>query len=417
MEVRGQAPDPARRLTLVEYQILPGVALTTHERDLLHALAPSIAITPSAGRDDAYDLTPGSWVGVVGLGARQLVIRPKLPIERVLFLISYAVANGWWEQAPATLARSESVLEPIIAGFTYQLRRALARGVLQGYRSEEDALPTVRGRWRIGDQLQRRHGIAPPVEVSFDEYTEDIEPNRLIRAAITQVLRLRLRDQHLAWGLRAIDGKLAEVRPVVYDPRRVPSVRYDRLTERYRPALELARLILAATSFDLAHGGVAGSAFLIDMNKVFEDFVVVALREALGVSDRVLVQGARRRSLFLDEQAKVPLEPDLSLWDGTRCTFVGDAKYKRVRAEGVPNADLYQLLAYTIATGLPSGMLIYAASDEDPERSDIVRVGKRLETVALDLSGSPQAVLAGVGALAHRIRLQAEGRAINAEAS
>jgi len=72
-------------------------------------------------------------------------------------------------------------------------------------------------------------------------------------------------------------------------PRRVPQVVFDGRSEHYRGAVGLARLILSGVSFDLGAGEVAASAFLIDMNKVFEDFVVVALRDALRVSDRVLV--------------------------------------------------------------------------------------------------------------------------------
>jgi len=155
---------------------------------------------------------------------------------------------------------------------------------------------------------------------------------------------------------------------VDYDPRRVPAVMFDRRSEHYRGAVGLARLILSGVSFDLGAGGVAASAFLIDMNKVFEDFVVVALREALGVSARVLVQGGSGKQLFLGRSHRIRLKPDVSLWSGDRCLFVGDVKYKRVHVDAYPNADLYQLTAYTIATGLPSGTLVYAAGTEAATR-------------------------------------------------
>src|SRR5690606_29125186 len=143
------------------------------------------------------------------------------------------------------------------------------------------------------------------------------------------------------------------------------------------------------TSFELRHGDVAASALLLDMNKVFEDFVVVALREELGVSDRVLVQGARGHKLTLDEGQKVNLEPDISWWEGGRCLFVGDVKYKRLEPAGFQHADLYQLAAYTIATDLPSGILIYAAGEEPEGAHVIVHLGKRLEVRTVDLSGTP----------------------------
>ena len=205
--------------------------------------------------------------------------------------------------------------------------------------------------------------------MSYDDFTEDIEPNRQLRAALNRLVRLPLRDDRSRWPLRALDARLENVLSVEYDPHHLPLVAFDRRSEHYRGVVGLARLILTGVSFDLAAGGVAASAFLIDMNKVFEDFVVVALREALRVSDRVLVQGASGRPLFLDEKRRVSLKPDVSYWAGERCVFVGDVKYKRIVPADYQPADLYQLLAYAIATRLESGTLIYAAGPEGGTRT------------------------------------------------
>jgi 5-methylcytosine-specific restriction enzyme subunit McrC len=396
------------QLCLTEYETKRAVALTPTHRDQLQRLAPSVTVVPTVGCEGAYDLTPGSFVGVVHLDdALEVVISPKLPIERVLFLISYAIGQGRWLEAPAALGRADSLVEAIVRGFTYQLRRALERGVLQDYRAEDDALTTVRGRWRVGDQIRTRFGIVPPIEVTYDDFTEDIELNRLLRGALHRLLRLSVRDDRSRWPLRALDPKLSMVRLVDYDPHRVPQVALDRRSERYRGAVNLARLILTGVSFDLTPGEVGASAFLIDMNKVFEDFLVVALRDALGVSDRVLVQGASGKRLFLDTRDHIALKPDISLWKGGVCLFVGDAKYKRIRPDAYPNADLYQLTAYTIATGLPSGTLVYAAGEEGATVHEVIHAGKRLHLVALDLTVAPEGVLTQIAALASRIRKSA----------
>jgi 5-methylcytosine-specific restriction enzyme subunit McrC len=392
------------QLMLSEYDHKPAVALTTQQRDQLRRMTKSVTVSPTIGYEGHYDLTPGSSVGVIHLADDlELLIRPKLPIERVLFLISYALEHGRWQEASASLGEADTILEAIIQSFAYRLRRTLLRGVLQGYRSEDDSLTTVRGRWRIGDQIRARYGIVPPVEVSFDDFTEDIEPNRLLRAALHRLLRLPVRSDRSRWPLRAIDARLGNVRLVEYDPRRVPQVTFDRRSEHYRGAVDLARLILSGTSFDLAPGAVAASAFLVDMNKVFEDFVIVALREALGVSDRVLVQGASGKPLFLDLAERVSVEPDISYWAGDRCLFVGDVKYKRIMPVGFPNADLYQLTAYTIATDLDGGILIYAAGEAGDDIHDVRHIDKRLIVAPLDLRVPPAQLLGQIKTLASRI--------------
>ena len=115
----------------------------------------------------------------------------------------------------------------------------------------------------------------------------------------------------------------------------------------------------------------------------------VALREALGLSERVFPFEAKARKLHLDAKKRVRLEPDLSWWEGRRCVWVGDAKYKRITVKGVKHPDIYQMLSYTTATGLDTGMLIYAKGEAEPVIHDIPMAGRSIEVRALDLSGAP----------------------------
>lgn len=94
----------------------------------------------------------------------------------------------------------------------------------------------------------------------------------------------------------------------------------------------------------------------------------------------------------------------MSWWDSGVCVFVGDAKYKNLSGtSSVPNADLYQMLAYSAALGLPGGLLIYAAGEAEATLYRVRRSGQRLVVAALDLSGNLDDVLAGVDALAQTV--------------
>jgi len=392
------------KLTLAEYETARGVPLTPEQRDALRHVAPDVTVSPSAGEEGLFDLTPGSSVGALALPDLAVEIRPKILIDRVLFLLSYALDPRNWHHIGFNLEVRDSLLEALIPGFIHKVRQAFRRGLLQGYRSEEDAIPGLKGRFRMEDQIRKRFGIMPPVEVRYDEFTEDIEPNRLILAAVDRLERMRLRSPSSRAALRPIRNALERVALREYPPAQVPEIAYDRLNEHYRGAVELARLILRSASFDLAHGTVRASAFLIDMNKVFESFVHVALREALRLGEQAFPRCARGRGLWLDLARTIRLQPDLSWWEDGACVFVGDAKYKRVAASGIKNSDVYQILAYSISTGLPGGLLIYAAGEGEPVTHEIVEIGKRIEVVTLDLSRRPATILADIEALAQRVR-------------
>ena len=285
-------------LTLTEYDECSGIELSAADRDVLRDRA-SITVAPTVGREGAYDLTPGSTIGVMQTDSLSVEIRPKLAIDRVLFLISYALDIKRFRTEDFGFGDAPDLFEAMIPGFVFQVRRAFRRGLLRGYRVEEDALHGVRGRIRFDDQIRDRYGIFPPVEVSYDEFTEDIELNRIIMAAIVRLGRMRIRSDRARKSLRTFDRVLGQVTEVEYPSGAIPEVSFNRLNRHYEPAIRLAQLILRSTSIDLRRDALRAASFLVNMNKVFEDFMVTALREELGVTERDFPQGASGRHMWL----------------------------------------------------------------------------------------------------------------------
>ena len=390
------------RLELREYEDYP-VEIPLGAEQLQALKDAHIDVTPRGG--DTYILRPSSRIGVLALGELAIVVRPKIPIDRVMFMISYALGLARGPQDDVPLDRDADVLEAIIPAFTHHTRQAIRRGLLQGYRSEEDALHTVRGRIRFGDQIRRRFGIPLPIEISFDDFTEDIEENRLLKTALHLLGRMPIRSPMARRSVRTLRPAFTAVALGSYRRRAVPTIAYNRLNRHYRPAVELARLIIDSSSLELRHGEVTGAAFMIDMNAVFERFLRAALRDALGLPERQWPEGERERRLTLDEAGRVRLFPDL-MWRSGRMRepiFVGDAKYKRIVPSGWPNADIYQMLAYCTAADLPSGLLVYAAGENATACHRVRHAGKTIEVATLDLTGTPDEMLAAVGELASTV--------------
>jgi 5-methylcytosine-specific restriction enzyme subunit McrC len=387
-----------RRLTLREYRREPGVELTPSQRDAIAAAA-KVDVRPTPGRSGAYDLTPGSTIGTLLVEDLQVDVRPKIALDRVLFLISYALAPVRWRDDAVLVDERATVVEAMAHLFVSAALRALHRGPLQGYRRRDEALPTVRGRIRIDDQVRGRYGLMPPVEVTYDEFTTDITENRLIKDAALRIARMPLRDRRLRDRLAGVLSLLGDVPAVTHDPRRLPEVAFTRLNRHYRPVLELASLVIRSSSLELGSADLVGRSFLVNMNEVFETFFTVALREAMPTSRIV-----HERGVDLDVGGRVPMKPDLTWVEGGRPVFVGDAKYKALRDSDGRNADLYQMLAYVIALGLPAGMLVYAAGEGDPGRHEIVNIGRQIHVEWLDVSGQPGDILSSVDQLAGRIR-------------
>jgi 5-methylcytosine-specific restriction enzyme subunit McrC len=183
----------------------------------------------------------------------------------------------------------------------------------------------------------------------------------------------------------------------------VPEIRWTRLNEHYRPAVELARLILTETEADLGTGRVGTPGFVVTMHEVFEKFVRTATRRALDLTEHEFPDGKRAPKLHLDDQRKLNVQPDLSHWVDGRCRFVGELKYRMDTGTGDAQ-HLYQSLAYATATGLPEATLVYADGPPAGSIHNLPRAGTRIHVRHLNLAASAQEILGQINRLAQHIK-------------
>ena len=378
--------------------------LTADQLDALLRVSKTLhlSVEPVRGTRGNYTLTPGSIVGALEINGVPVLIKPKIEMSHLLSLACYAIGKLEIREELFDFKDAETLPDILALALTQASSSAFARGLLRGYRSEEEALHTVRGRIRFDEQIRRRYGIPLPVELRFDEFTEDILANQLVKAAAVRLRRMTLQSSKARRGLGWIAAILDNVSLLEFRQGRVPEVLFDRLNEHYRHVVGLARLILLHSEFEAEHGDVRANGFLVDMNYLFQEFVTQALREQLAGSG-ITLRG--EKGAWFDDDKKAWLKPDLSCWeDSDTCSFVGDAKYKDLTGKRAENADLYQLLAYATALNLPGGLLIYAQGDAKLEKYSVRYADRQLEVAALDLSGTLDDIRSRVTEIADHVK-------------
>ena len=344
-----------------------------------------------------YSITAQNMVGTLVIDDFRVLIRPKIRPENLFLLLEVGLVPDAWRQEAYEYAISSDLLPSIVAFFARTLETTLARGVLRSYRHEEDRLIMLRGRIDITAQF-RQAGIRLPVACRFDEYTPDIAENRYVKAAARLALRVPRVE---AEDRRRLLQQVVALEDVADHPVRsdvLDQIPDTRLNAHYQPALRLARLLLENLTLVDQRGDHSASSFLVDMNKLFEDFVTQRLRRELRGRLEVLSQFGTH----LAERRQVPIRPDLVFRKRGREVLVADIKYKLTGDAQARTSDYYQLLAYTTALNLGEGLLIYCLPDGGrPEGVVTVRhAGKRLHTLAIDLTGPSDAVASAISELA-----------------
>ena len=348
---------------------------------------------------DRWRLLGKSLVGVASGPTWELRVLPRLEVSQLLFLLGYAADPSGWKDRQADFAVAPDLFDAIANGFSWHALRLVEQGLLRGYMPVRERLPALRGRIRFGDQIARSAGMPLPVEVTYDDYTADIAENRALKAAAAVLLRLPRVPPLARRRLLRLRELLDEVATLAPAEVEIPAP--TRLNKAYRPALRLAGLILQARSLGIAAGSFSSLAFAFDMNRVFEDFLSVALRESMR---RYGGEVRFQPPAVLDRAGAVAMRPDLTWRAGGRERAVIDAKHKDLGRSGLPPEDIYQMLAYCTALRLGRGYLVYAKDgDELAGEIEVRNADCRICVRALDLEHDPVRLLEAVERLAAEV--------------
>nr|WP_241726682.1 McrC family protein [Dietzia sp. SLG310A2-38A2] len=372
-----------------------------------------------AGRD-TWRLIPCGSVGSVRVEGLSVRVLPaaNLGLTQLFFLLDHAADNAFLPSA--VQARDDDELWVSVAESMAALaHQALSSGLLRGYRRVDEALTTVRGRIRLGDQIRRHPGMTIPLEVTYSEFTPDIAENRILRTAAHRLQFLPDLPDATRRRLAMVDARLADA-TLIGQGAPVPTWTRTRLNARFQNALALADRIVRRISVEVEDGHAASAAFVTEMPALFERFVEAELTAALdGCGGRVLQNPVVHLDSGIEESKADQGEADEG-GAGDRAV-AGSGRHSAPATEGdhisvptglvyevdgepvttfVPTyptdrraraAEHYRLLAACTALGVDRAYLVYPAQrrNDAPQPRRIVHTDISIVEYPVDLSMGP----------------------------
>jgi 5-methylcytosine-specific restriction enzyme subunit McrC len=315
-----------------------------------------ITVEPTFGDESIF--RADSKIGIVRVGDIQIRVMPKFPVNNLFYLLG--LHDGIkFESDTVNIAESRDITDLIFESFLRNVTASTSRGLLTGYRRVEETSKVLHGRMLIGEQLKKRYGHMYPVEVAFDEFTENIPENIELNMAITKAMKFGNLTTAQHRDFRHLSRKFSEI-DVTKTGQRWTKNRHN---IHYWNSLVLADLINSGKGFYEEIGGVAVSGFTVDMYRVFEKFLLRELKVRLEKHGGVV----ETKYLHLDEENRQRAQIDIMWRRDGQIKFIADAKYKDPASNW--ESALYQVNTYATAFALESIHLIYALPvDENPLR-------------------------------------------------
>lgn len=369
------------------------------DRDVAQAIAkaaPHKALTVRPlFEPNRFELSTKSWVGTIDCGSAQVLIKPKVSMHNVVAMLVPSIFGVDFEDSTFDYSTTDSLTEAMAGLFANEMTTLLRNGLRLDYRQEEERLTTLRG--RIDHRVQCRTPILTPLACRFEEYSIDTEHNRLLKAAVLRMLRMKDIGSGpraaLARTLRHLTGAGDDV------PRAAAILArpLNRLNAHYEKALQLACIIIDSSSTSDGVGSSSASTFLVDMNQVFERYMTEMLRRSMPTG----VELVEQYSTTLDIAGDVSIYPDLVLRRSGQPFAVADLKYIQPGKETGKNDNLFQIVSYCDALGVDTGTLIYVAEPGFGDMHMVVRVsGKTINVVRVDVSSGMSALRESIRSVA-----------------
>jgi 5-methylcytosine-specific restriction enzyme subunit McrC len=266
-------------LSLCEYETLETDRLTrSHAQLLADKFGRYLTVQPNWG--GGYTLRAGHHVGVIALDGLRILIQPKVPLDNLFFMLTYAYDLPEFRREQTDLVVAADLFEFIVDIFVRQVDSLIRHGIHRAYVDREENDCFLRGRLLVAEHLRRNRILQDQVYQQRNDYTEDVLENQILRHALALLSRQRYSEESLRPRLRRAHSAFAAVQPVAITPGDCDRVHYTRLNERYRSRVNLARLLIQHLSLEGQAGDQRFFAFLFDMNQVFELFVAQSLKES-----------------------------------------------------------------------------------------------------------------------------------------
>lgn len=343
---------------ITEYQqkLLEGYQLTAEERDYLTALS---VIDRGSGLERRFSfqewraglhIETYSWVGVIDMEHVRIIIWPKFNrgFEALVDMICFVQRIPFYQpRKTSSDIGTSDLMELIINLFLIELEQLFHRGIVKEYVNEEDNLRQLRGRPDFLANLRENYNLPDSIYCRYDELVTDVAENQVILAALDIA--------HLFKLLPVTAKKLHRFRTefsLLCQPFRGdvwPDFQYHRLNAHYRTAHKLAHYIISRVSvrnvYQFSHE--AFCSLLVDMNKLFEDFIRELLMVYLPSNYKVRGQSPIMESITLNGASYRYIIPDLLVSDEeSNKTTVIDTKYKNYEGKKLDTSDIFQLSYY-----------------------------------------------------------------------
>ncbi len=265
--------------------------------------------------------------------------------------------------ASRIISNTDSFLEIIISLFIDEFLIIHGRNNYREYRDIESEEIFLKGKILFNKSNDYNPTKSLRKFIQYDELSINNLINRIIKTTIFKLIGFTRKEYNIK-KLRLGLLYLEEVDFINLNSGLFKKIYFNNINREYKPIIQFAEMFFSSHQFELKAGTNETLAFSIQLNLLFENFVLKVLQNIYVGKYEVAYQ--KKRYLAEDNlnNPKFQVKPDFMIVDTSKNTImILDTKFKNPYPKtdkiGIKSSDIYQMCAYSICFNCNSIVLIY----------------------------------------------------------
>ncbi|MEI3790691.1 MULTISPECIES: McrC family protein [unclassified Chryseobacterium] len=257
--------------------------------------------------------------------------------------------------------QSIHLLDIYFEWFLSEVQLLIHQGLIKQYYKETGNVKALKGKLEFAGHINKNLVHKERFYTTHQVYEKDHLIHQILGQALDIISHLS-KGTYLFSQCKTVQLNFPEVKTIKASEQTFTKILKSRKTNPYDSALAIARIIILNYAPNVSSGLENMLALLFDMNSLWEEYVLVRLKQASQLTD-IEVYGQNSKAFWNG----ITIRPDIVLKKNDEVILIIDTKWKNIDQSQPSTHDLRQMYVYNEYWTGKKSLLLYPSNENNLE--------------------------------------------------